>query len=423
VRVLIAGASGFIGSHLVSGCLAAGHEVICAGRRDAKVPGTRHLALDYAAPPTIEALARELRGVDVVVNAVGILRPGRDQGFEALHVRGPRSLFAAAAAGGVRRIIQVSALGAEPQALSDYHRSKSEADRALMAMNVDWAVVMPSLVYGPGGASAALFDTLASLPVLPLPAGGQQRVQPVHVDDVTRALIRLIESPVQLRCTLAVVGPESMSLADFLRSLRESLGLGRARGFDVPRPLVALAATLGDRLPGAFLSRETLGMLERGNVGDAAALTRLLGRPPLPVTAFVNPASRAMARREAVLGWIAPLLRLGVAFMWIIAGVVSLVPHSVGDSLGLLHQIGVPPGLAPLMLTGASALDIALGVLTLWPRRPPLLWTMQILLVLVYTAIISIFLPAMWLEPFGPVAKNVPILALLLLLRHLETRR
>jgi uncharacterized protein YbjT (DUF2867 family) len=420
---MIAGASGFIGSHLVRACLAAGHEVICAGRRDPQIPGTRHLALDYSAPPATEVLARELRGIGVVVNAVGILRPARGQSFEALHVRGPRALFIAAAAARVRRIIQVSALGAEAEALSEYHRSKSEADRALMSLAVDWAVVMPSLVYGPGGASAALFDTLASLPWIPLPSGGRQRMQPVHIDDVTRALMRLIESPVELRCTLAAVGPEPMALADFLRSLRESLGLGRTATFNVPRPFIALAARLGDRMPGAFLTRETLGMLERGNVGDAGALTQLLGRPTLPVSAFVNPATRASARREAALGWIAPLLRLGVAFMWIIAGIVSVVPPTLDQSLALLREIGVSPGLAPLMLAGAAALDIALGVLTLLPRRPRLLWAAQILLVLVYTLIISVFLPGLWLEPFGPVAKNVPILALLLLLHHLESRR
>jgi uncharacterized protein YbjT (DUF2867 family) len=423
VRVLIAGASGFIGSHLVRACMAAGHEVICAGRRVADIPGTRHLALDYAAPPASDALARELRGIDVVVNAVGILRPARGQSFEALHVRGPRALFVAAAAAGVRRIIQVSALGADPQALSNYHRSKSEADRALMSMPVDWAIVMPSLVYGPGGASAGLFNTLASLPLTPLPAGGMQLVQPLHVDDLTRALVRLVESPVVLRCTLPVVGPEPMTLADFLRALRQSLGLRRTPSFTVPRPLIALAANLGDRLPAVFLSRETLGMLERGSVGDAAALTRLLGRPPLPVSAFVNPASRPVARREAVLGWMAPLLRLCVAFMWIIAGVVSLAPQSVDESLALLRQIGASSGIAPVLLTGAAALDIALGVLTLLPRRPPFLWTVQILLVLAYTTIISIFLPELWLEPFGPVAKNIPILGLLWLLHQLERRR
>ena len=108
--------------------------------------------------------------------------------------------------------------------------------------------------------------------------------------------------------------------------------------------------------------------------------------------------------------------------MWLIAGIVSLGPQS-GEGLELLRQIGVPAAAAPMLLIGAAIFDLALGVLTLLPRRPRLLWTAQILLVLLYTAIISVFLPEQWLEPFGPVAKNVPILVVLLLLRQLDERR
>jgi uncharacterized membrane protein YphA (DoxX/SURF4 family) len=121
-------------------------------------------------------------------------------------------------------------------------------------------------------------------------------------------------------------------------------------------------------------------------------------------------------------GWIPPLLRWSVAFMWLMAGIVSLGPQS-DESLELLKHIGAPATLAPVLLIGAAVLDIALGILTLLPRRPQFLWTVQILLVLLYTAIISVYLPQLWLEPFGPVAKNLPILALLLLLRQLEARR
>jgi len=423
VRVMIAGASGFIGGHLARACAAAGHEVTCGGRRPPEgIPGARQLALDYAALPPLEVLARELRGIDVVVNAVGILRPDSTRTFDALHARGPRALFTAAVAAGVRRIVQISALGAEPDALSAYHRSKSEADRTLMMLPVDWAVAMPSLVYGPGGTSARLFDTLASLPVIPLPAGGLQSIQPVHISDVTGALLRLIESPVELRCTLQMVGPEPMTLANYLRSLRAALGMRPTASVSVPRAFMTAAARVGDHLPTAFLSRETLGMLERGNFGDASGLTRLLDRPPLTVSAFIDPAGRQAARTVAVLGWISPLLRVSVAFMWIIAGVVSLGPQSA-EGLALLRQIGAPVAAAPVLLVGAAILDIALGLFTLWPRRPPSLWTAQILLVTIYTVIISLFLPELWLEPFGPVAKNVPILVLLLLLRHLDQRR
>jgi uncharacterized protein YbjT (DUF2867 family)/uncharacterized membrane protein YphA (DoxX/SURF4 family) len=423
VNVMIVGATGFIGARLVQACLAAGHGVVCAGRSASpQGPRCAHLSLDYAALPPAEVLVHSLRGVDVVVNAVGIIREGRGRTFEALHVRGPAALFAACVTAGVRRIVQISALGADERAESRYHRTKLAADRALAALPLDWAIVQPSLVYGAGGASARLFETLASLPLIPLPAGGVQRVQPVHVEDLVAALLRLIESPATLRCVLPVVGPIPLSLRQYLLELRAALGLAPGRTIAIPRPLVAAAARLGDYLPAAPLDRETWAMLERGNFANPAPLESLLDRPALPVARFVSAERRTERGVAASLRWLAPLLRAAVAVMWIVAGVVSLWLYPVERSLALLGQVGIPPGLAPVALWGAAALDIVFGLLTLWPRRARWLWTLQILVVLGYTAIISCWLPGLWLEPFGPVAKNLPILALLLTLRELERR-
>lgn len=377
--------------------------------------------MDFAAP-AVERWARELRGVDVVVNAVGIIRASAAQSFESLHTRGPISLFAAASAAGVRRVIQISALGAEAGAASAYHRSKHEADRTLMGSPLDWAVVQPSLVYGPGGSSAALFETLATLPVIPLPGGGLQQVQPVHVDDLTEVIVRMAEDPASLRQVLPVVGPRPLTLRDFLLELRGALGLGAARTLRIPAAWMRFAARIGEWIPGALLTRETWGMLERGNTASAAQVTERLGRAPRAVAEFVEPGAAGASRATIALRWAAPLLRLTIAAIWLIAGLVSLAPHSVEQGLELLRSIGIPPTLAPLALFGAASLDLAFGIWTLLPWRPRGLWSAQILLVVAYTLIITFYLPQLWLEPFGPVAKNLPILAVLLFLRQIESR-
>src|SRR5262245_60858681 len=116
------------------------------------------------------------------------------------------------------------------------------------------------------------------------------------------------------------------------------------------------------------------------------------------------------------------LMRCSVAAMWLIAGAVSLGLYPVERSLALLAQVGVPADHAPLVLYGAAGVDLLLGVLTLWPSRARWLWTAQIVVVVVYSAIITVRLPALWLDPFGPIAKNLPILALLLALRALDRR-
>lgn len=413
MNVLIVGATGFIGSRLGRALAARGHTVAPGSRKD----------FDFTRLPDSDALRRAVAGFDVVVNAVGILRERGAQSFDALHVRGPIALFEACVAARVPRAIQISALGAEAGALSGYHRSKFAADEHLLGLPIDGCVVRPSLVYGAGGTSAALFDRLASLPMIPLPGGGQQQVQPVHVDDLIDVLVRLVESRAEIRGIVPVVGPEPLSLREFLLGLRGALGAGTAPVLSIPRALTAFVARIGSILPGALLDPETLGMLERGNVGSPDVVERWLGRKPRAVRDFVDATERESRRRAAALLWIEPLLRLSVAAMWFVAGIVSLGLYPVAESLELLVRIGVPARLAPLLLYGAAAVDIAFGVFTLLPRRPRWVWSAQIAIVLVYTAIITVRLPEVWLEPFGPVAKNLPVLVLLLLLQQLEKRR
>ena len=127
------------------------------------------------------------------MNCVGILIPARDQSFDRVHALGPIELFRGAAAAGVTRVLQVSALGVGSDAQSlatPYLHSKLRADDALAALPIDGAVLRPSLVYGPRSQSARLFATLASLPVISLPGRGTQPVQPVHVFELAEAMVR-----------------------------------------------------------------------------------------------------------------------------------------------------------------------------------------------------------------------------------------
>src|SRR4051812_32405997 len=182
-RVLLLGASGFIGRRLLDALVAAGHDVTCGARRVQSLPGCRCIEVDYTRDHALEDWLPRLAGIDVVVNAVGILRETRNASFDALHVAAPVALFNACARAGVRKVVQISALGADEAAESRYHRSKRKADDALAALDVPWVIVQPSLVFGIGGTSAALFSRLAALPLIPVPGRGEQQVQPVHVDD------------------------------------------------------------------------------------------------------------------------------------------------------------------------------------------------------------------------------------------------
>jgi uncharacterized protein YbjT (DUF2867 family)/uncharacterized membrane protein YphA (DoxX/SURF4 family) len=427
MKILLLGASGFIGSHLRQALLRHGHRLVLAGRRPAPDIGAAEtwLELDLARPPPTDRLALALHGTDAVVNAAGAIRDRRGQTLDALHADGPRALFDAALAAGVGRVVQVSALGADAGAQTRFHRSKRAADAHLLGLPLAGVVAQPSLVFGPGGASARLFLQLASWPLLVLPAGGRQLVQPIHIDDVVDALVALVER--RETCgTIALVGPEALLLRDYLQALRAGMDLRPAPVLAVPTALVGMVARLGDLAPSSLLDSERWQMLQRGNAAPAGPLTRLLGRPPRPVQAFVPSDAADAMRTEAQVQALLPLLRLSVALVWIVTGIVSLGVYPVEQSYELLARSGVPAALQPLALYGAALLDLALGVATLaalparWRQR---LWLGQIVLIGAYTAIISVRLPEFWLHPYGPILKNLPMLALLLLLLVLDSPR
>jgi hypothetical protein len=337
-------------------------------------------------------------------------------------VRAPCALFAACAAAGIDRVVQISALGADDAARSRYHLSKRAADEFLLETLPHAVVAQPALVFGPGGASAALFGQLAALPVLPLPQRGAMLVQPAHLEDIVTALVALVSGEAFRGTRVPLAGPQALPLARFVATLRQALDRRRAPVVNVPLPLARAAARAAGALPGALLDGDTLDMLLRGNTGDPAPLRELCGRPPRAPAEFVRAHEVPTLRRSAALGVALPVLRISVAALWIVTALLSFGLYPKADSLALLARVGLSGAFAQVALYGAAAGGPAPGRAT--RRRPRRrLWLAQIVLILGYTAIISAFLPEFWLHPFGPVLKNVPLLAALWLLLQLEERR
>lgn len=422
MRVLLTGATGFIGQALARALAQRGHEVVRVMRQPRREDAPSVQA-DFATVPTRHWWLPRLADVDAVVNAVGILRERGTQTFQALHTDAPVELFEACALVRVPLVVHISALGADDQAQSRYHRSKKAADDALRRLPLRSVIVQPSVVYGAGGASARLFNRMASAPLLPLPRRGAMQVQPVHLDDVVQGLVAAIETPPREPQTIVFSGPQPLALGDYLGRLRRQLGFaGRLRVVAMPQPLFRLGATLAGWLPGSMLDAETAGMLLRGNAASDPAFARLLGREPRPVDAFVEPAAAAAMRREAALDLWLPVLRMAVALVWIWTGIVSLGLYPVQDSYALLARVGLHGAAATLALYGAAALDLLLGLATLlapvrWRAR---VWATQLALIAGYTVLITIFLSEYWLHPYGPLSKNLPMMAAIALLWALE---
>jgi uncharacterized protein YbjT (DUF2867 family) len=411
--VLLLGASGFIGTPLRALLENAGFRVVTASRRPASSSGA--VQADFAVDHDPQAWLPRLEGIDAVINAVGIFTERGSNSYHAIHTAAPQALFAACARAGVPRVIQISALGAE-SGITGYFRSKLRADEYLMGTPLDWTIVRPSLVYGDAGASSRILRMLASLPLIPLPGNGSQQVQPIHVEDLARAIVAMLAGTAASRAVVPVVGPVPLPFRNYLLSLRKQMGLRPGLCMPTPRWLMHIAGVAGGRLAGGLLRPDSIAMLELGSTADPRLVTALLGQAPRPASRFIGPGRAAGLRMSARLAWLLPLLRLSIAALWILSGIVSLWFYPREASFAMLAQAGIPAALRLPALYGAGSLDLLMGLACLWPRPRSWVWLGQIVLVLVYTAIITLRLPELWLHPFGPISKNLPILAALLVL-------
>lgn len=428
MRILLTGASGFIGQHLLQALLAEGHYVVCAVRspRTSTDPRLSYVHADFTKDTDKSAWLARLSGVDAVINLVGIFRESGSQTFERLHLETPRALFAACAESHeVQMVIQLSALGADREAETRYHLTKKAADDYLAALPVRAYIVQPSLVYGREGASARMFKALASLPFTLRFGSAPQLVQPVHIDDVVGAILgllrhRLPPPPGVTAQRVPLVGPQALPFTDYLAALRSAMGMGRLRVLPLPGFLARGMAKLGRWLPGGILDEDALRMLDRGNTADPAITAHLLGRPPMPIARFVT--DPQAERTQAKLGWLLPMLRWSIVAVWIITAIVSFGLYPVEASYDLLARTGIPPVLQPLMLYGAASFDLLLGLGIAFLSRRRWLWLAQLALISFYTVVIAWKLPEFLLHPYGPLTKNLPMLAAIWLLYELEEK-
>lgn len=284
MNVLLCGSSGFIGRNVTKALLTAGHRVI-ATRSPASPADAQAITVDFSRDTDPAIWLARLKGVDAVVNAVGVLRDTRQRPIQAVHTEVPKALYTACAQAGVRRVVHVSALGIEGSNTA-YAQTKLAAERHLLGLSeqglLDGVVLRPSVVFGASGDSSKLFMNLAQLPVLMLPqAMIRARIQPVAVGDLALAVARLLQESRSLKGILPCVGATPLSMADFIGSLRQQLGKGKALVMPLPGFMTTLSARIGDQVPALPFCTETLSLLEQDNVAPVQAFTEVLGHRPI----------------------------------------------------------------------------------------------------------------------------------------------
>jgi uncharacterized protein YbjT (DUF2867 family) len=427
VRILLLGASGFIGREIFAALSARGHRVVAGVRLPSSAP-------PFATePPRIVDLNRaiaprdwlpHLEGIDAVVNCAGVLQATRSQSIEAIHAAAPIALFQACEQRGVRRVIQVSAISADREAGTAYAITKLAADDHLRKTALEWTVLRPSLVIARGAyGGTALLRAIAALPfAMPVPGDGAQSFQPIHVDDLAQVVVLALETDRLVRATLDVVGPETVTLHAILEDYRRWLGFSPARIVRIPRGASRFAAWVGDRF-GGTLNSTALAQLEHGNTGDAAAFARATGLATRSwkESLALEPA-HTQDRWHARLYFVRPLLRYSLAFVWLasaIAGAFSL--RAWGGLFAAQLPIGMPAAMFALAV--ACLVDVIIALLLLGRWRPRFLALAQAVVIAGYSVAATLLWPSLWAEALGPLAKNIPILAAALALGAIEEDR
>lgn len=427
MRILLTGANGFIGSHIAATLLADGHHLVAAVRQPekfkARFPAAAVIAIDMNVDTQVEAWLPRLKGIDAVINCAGVLHTRHGQRASAIHTAAPSALFDAAAKSGVHKVIQISAIGTD--ATTEFASTKLAADEHLQSLPVEWTILRPSIVYGRysyGGTS--MLRALAAFPVvLPLIGQGKQPTTPIHVDDICNTVLLALASDKLSRQIIYPCGPETMTLRDLVLAYRSWLGLASAPVLPISRTLLWPAAQLGNVIGSGPLTTTSLSQLEHGTACDPKAFSAATGLRPVSLAAALsNQPSSTADLWHARLYLIRPLVRATLILLWAFSALAGfLAPLAVSQQV--LAPLGLEPGKVQVLAYASSALDALIALALLFNWRPLTMPWVQVAVVLTYTMGLTLLQPSLWLEPFGALLKNLPILALVLVSRILEEER
>lgn len=431
--VLILGASGFIGSHLAHAFARAGWTVRAGARNPVearrRMPSMDWVKADFAGLTDAAGWMPLLAGVDAVINCVGVLQDGAGERNAVAHVAGPRALISACEGAGIRRLIHLSAVGADESAGTAYGRSKAEAERLVEASSLSWVILRPSLVVARasyGGTS--MLRGLAAFPgVIPV-LGGEQHFRPLAMADLCDVTLALAGRSEGTRLKLDVGGPDLVTQADLLVGLRGWLGLKPASVLRIPAWIAWPAVKLGDLLgwlgwPSPFRTTSVRQMAYGAAGTSPEAVTQATGIVPRGFAEVLGAEPSTTADRwQARLYFVRPMAIVVLGVFWLVTGLVTLGP---GFEAARQHLVtaGLGDNAAWHGAWWGGWFDVVMG-LALWVRP----WTRPVAVGMVLATVgyligATLWAPQLWLDPLGPWVKVLPMMVLCLFVAATDDRR
>lgn len=272
MHVLVTGGTGFVGRNLCAELVERGHEVTALSRRPAEKDLPDGLETVVGDVEDYDSLVGPVAAADAVVNLVALSplykpKGGNERHYE-VHLDGTKNLIRAVQEAGVDRYVQLSFLGADPDAEPTALRVKGLADQAVMASDLDWTIVRPSVIFGEGGEFVEFTKRLTTPYLTGLPGGGRSRFQPIWIDDFVEIMADVLESDDHVGKIYEIGGPEVFSLADVTELAYAAEGKP-VTVLSIPMPLARLGLRLADPLPFVPFGIDQYHSLRIDNVTDS----------------------------------------------------------------------------------------------------------------------------------------------------------
>lgn len=290
--ILVTGASGFVGRHMVPALIDAGHRVVAMVRTptsgelvSGRLRAEQRLNLELRSGDVTrpESLAPAFAGVDGVLHLVAIPRDFRDGAdLRLINTEGTRAVVAAMKAAGVRRLVHMGAMGVADYPSLHYASSKARAEALVADSGLDWTILKPSLQFGPGdGFFNIIADLVRMSPgVVPVPGDGSARFQPIHVDDVARVAVASFADPGTVGEHYDLGGPRYWTYREITQEVLRAMGRRRAI-LPMPVPLIRLVAGAAERVRFPFpVATDQLRQLRLDNIAALDVIPTRFGFQP-----------------------------------------------------------------------------------------------------------------------------------------------
>ena len=294
--LLITGAAGYIGRHLVARLVSQGEHPRCLIRnvsRAAHIFPSDDVELVLGDTTLPDTLASAVQGIDTIVHAAFVTADRKETAgshYEETNVGGTSNLINAAKAAGVKRIIEISGLGTKPDKPGSYMQGRYLAEKMLRESGLDWTIIRPSVIFGPEAPFIkGLSDLIRTSPVVPLIGGGKVKFQPIYVEDVVTIIVKVLEDPVSTTGKIYTIGgPEYYTFTQVVDALLHAMQKSRPK-VPAPTPFVGIGAAVMEAvLPKPPLTKAAMTLFSFDNITDLNSVERDFGFKPMSFSAYLQ---------------------------------------------------------------------------------------------------------------------------------------